>query len=218
MKYSLAAVAVALGTIASVALCEPKPSKVPSAWELEIQLEQPQAIQVQLPGDKSPRTFWYVRYTVTNHTDQEQLFVPEFVLYTDTGQTLNAWSGVSPLVYNKIKELYNDPLLKDQSGMTGKLLRGEDNAKRGVAIFQSFDPKAGIVDLFVGGLSGETQTMDLPTPITVTEDKDGQKVEVQKTQVVLSKTLYVKYQFPNSPNQVTARDRMAEVEKNWVMR
>jgi hypothetical protein len=210
--------AVTLGLIGSAAKTAPKPSEVAIRWELEIRFENPQAIEVLLPGEDETQRFWYIRYTVTNQTGEDRIFVPEFEMFTDTGQILRAGEHVPKSVFKDIKKLYNEPLLKDTTAMTGKLLQDEDNAKDGVAIWPQFDPKAGAFDIFLGGLSGETAEVQLPRPVKVTElDVDGKKRTVTKTKVILSKTLQLTYTLPGEESART-RTKPKLLKKNWVMR
>lgn len=224
MKFRLAMMAAAMVALsAAAAFAVPKPDKAARDWELDIDLSQPQSIQVDLPGEKTSTTFWFVRYTVTNHTGEDRVFIPDFTLLTDQGQILKAQAGIPPIVYSKIKEIYTDPLLRDQTAMTGKILQGEDNAKRGVAIFRGLDTKAGGVDLFVGNLSGEKLKVELPQEIKVTEiDRKGNKVEVTKKEIVLSRTLKVQCTFPGDPSVAIPHsetpDKMILGEKTWVLR
>ncbi len=196
----------------------PKPAQVPSSWEIDFEHQTPQAIRVQVPGEKSPRTFWYMQYQVTNHTGADQTFVPEFVMYTQTGQMLRAGAGVPFVVYDKVKQTLNNPLIQDSNAIVGKLLQGNDNAKLGVAIWPDFDPQTGIIDIFVGGLSGETAEVTLPQPIEVVQtDISGQKKTVEKTTIILNKTLDLRYLVPgeaaNRPNVTPTLEKTS-----WVMR
>lgn len=210
--------AVMLGLIGSAAHTAPKPSEVPIRWELGIHFENPQAIELLLSGEEKTKRFWYIRYTITNQTGEDRIFVPEFDLFTDTGQILRAGQRVPKSVFKTIKKLYNDPLLKDTTAMTGKLLQGEDNAKDGLAIWPQFDPKAGAFDIFLGGLSGETAEVQLPRPVKVTElDVDGKKHTVTKTKIILSKTLHLTYTLPGEESART-RTKPKLFKKRWVMR
>ena len=78
MKRIAAAVVLmvaSLGVLVSPAgSAAPKPSQVPFSWELDFEYKTPQAIRIQLPGEKSAKTFWYMLYTVTNHTGADQTF------------------------------------------------------------------------------------------------------------------------------------------------
>ncbi|MFA6134922.1 MAG: hypothetical protein WC869_12980 [Phycisphaerae bacterium] len=214
---ALAAVIV-LAVAIRVSAAAPKPAEVSKQWQLSAKFEPVLPIQVQLAGENRPRTFWYLRYTITNRTGDDRLFVPEFILYTDTGQILRAGRQVPSAVFTAIKRMYNDPLLLDAAEMTGKMLQGEDNAKEGVAIWPDFDPSAGSFDVFVSGLSGETKEVNLPLPIHVTEtNAAGKSVDVVKTKIILSRTLQQHYQIPG---EAAARlsTPVKLVEETWVMR
>ena len=195
----------------------PQPSEVPTAWELDFQFQAPKAVTLALPGHEA-RTYWYLVYRVINRSDQDVIYVPNFVLYTDTGQISPAGQGVPVSAFEAIKKLTNDPLLLDVTNITGKLLQGEDNARVGVAIWQDFDPKAGEIDVFIGGLSGETATVPLPVPVEVEQTTPAGKTEkVTKTSVVLSKTLRVRYAVPGEAAGRT-RTAVKQLDKEWVMR
>lgn len=203
---------------ASPARTAPQPSDSPVSWELDITLDAPRAIDVVLPGQTTAQRFWFLRYTVTNRTDEDRIFVPDSVLYTDTGQVLRGGSRVPSAVFRAIQQLYNDPLLQDMSGMTGKILQGEDNAKDGVAIWTDFDPKAGAFDIFMGGLSGETAEIKLPKPIQVVEiDAKGNEKLVEKESVILSKTMHLSYSIPGEA-AVRSHTEPKLLRQEWVMR
>lgn len=196
----------------------PQPSPIPTAWELEFEHQAPKAIQVTLPGEKTPKTFWYLVYTVNNQTDSDQLFVPDIVLFTETGQTLRAGYGVPAQVFTEIKKVQNDPLLRDVGSIAGRLLQGEDNAKRGVAIWPDYDAAAGAFDIFISGLSGETEEIQLPSPVEVMEiDAAGQKKAVEKTKMILNKTLHLNYQVTGEAASRPTAKPVLKV-KEWVMR
>jgi len=221
MKYRLAALlsVAVIATFCIPAYTAPEAPEGTTEWELSIDLQPLQSIQLTLPGDKAPQTYWFLRYTVTNETGADQSFTPEFALYTDMGEVITAGRSVSPAVFKKIKESYNDPLLKDATGMLGKILQGEDNAKSGVAIFKNFDPKAGTVEIFVGGLSGHAETIKLPVPVTVKEtDAKGKSKDVEKTEITLVKTLHLKYRHPLDPTGKVRENELKLVKKDWVMR
>ncbi len=196
----------------------PKPLIVPLEWEFNIEASNLKPIAVKLPTENASKVFWYLRYTVTNKSDKDHLFIPEFVLYTDTGQVIRSGKKVPGPVFDKIKKLYNDPLMKKPAAMTGKLLQGQDNAKSSVAIWQDFDPNAGSASVFVGGLSGETVSIPLPSPITVIEtDWRGRAKTVTKDRLLLVKTLELQF---NIPGEKAARRFLVPklATKRWVMR
>ena len=199
----------------------PKPALAPIQWELEIELDQLRAIPVTLTENGKPiqRLFWYLRYKVINRTEDDQNFVPEFVLYGGTGQLLRGDRHAPTSVFLEIKKLHNDPSLRTQTSITtGKILRGQDNARTGVAIWPDFDAKTGQIDIFIGGLSGETKSIDLPAPVQAVEsDYKGQKKTVTRTSLLLAKTLHLRYEIPGE--QAGRRKATPKLlKKEWVMR
>jgi hypothetical protein len=196
----------------------PKPAEIPRHWQIDAAFQDILPIQMKMPTEPAPRTFWYLRYQVTNNTGQDRVFVPEFLLYTDTGQVLRAWQNTPTSVFQAIKELYNDPLLLDVSDIAGGLLQGPENAKEGVAIWSGLDPNVGGFDVFVSGLSGETVEFELPKPIRVVDtDAFGKKVEIVRTKILLSKTLKRHYALPG---EATSQPTVAAcfTDEEWVMR
>jgi hypothetical protein len=196
----------------------PKPDAVPSSWQFQIQLGQLRSIRMRAPGEIEPRTFWYLRYRLINRTGDERKFIPQIALYTKTGQLIRASQDVPTAVHRQIKSIYNDPLLRSQSGMTGRILQGADNAPRGVMIFRDFDPDAGQVDIFIGGLSGETVRIQLPQPVQVKSiNDDGELIEKEVRELTLSKTLRLTYEI--SGDLKNRRNLSASLkEKEWIMR
>lgn len=228
MKKILAIVAtfVVVGIIgAQLAITAPEPSAIPIKWELDFEYQVPQPIEVIIPGESKPKLFWYMLYKVTNRTvDQmtgrgtEQDFIPEFVMYTETGQMLYSGQRISSAVFDAIKQRHNNPLLQNQADITGRILFGEDNAKDGVAIWPDFDPKAGSFEVFVSGLSGETAEVKLPRPITVTEtDAFGESRTVTKDKVILSKTLQASFTVQGE-TQSRMYTKAKARGKKWVLR
>ncbi len=222
MRLALTAMVIlaAAALLVIPAQAEPTPSEISVSWELDIHLEGlPRAIQVRVPGKASPQIFWYLRYTVTNRTGKDQVFVPDFSLYTDTAQVVPAGRGVHPAIFETIKKLHNDVFLLDTTGMTGKLLQGSDNAKSGVAIWKDFDANAGMFEVFIGGLSGEATEVILPVPIRV-EEVDvmtGEMIETVKDRAILTKTLRLSCSIPGEAS-ARLQSQPTLIARNWVMR
>ncbi len=219
MKYLLVVAAAAVLAVSGITvLAQPKPSPTSDAWQLDFDCQPLQAIEVNIPG-QGRQKFWFLRYTLTNHSKEDQTFVPEFVLYTDNGDVARAMRGVPPTVYDAIKKTFNDPQIKDQTAMTGKILQGDDNAKSGAAIFRDFDGIAGEVHIFVGGLSGETAEVELPVEIQVQQiNPKGESETVSTKKALLTRTLDLKYIFPGNPAARSFRGELAPKDKNWIMR
>lgn len=221
MKYNIAIPALCLtAVLMTVVLADPapKPSIVPTSWELDFDYEVPRPITMILTGEKKSRTFWYMIYTITNRSGADRIFVPEFVLYTDTGMVYRAGERIPAEVFLKIQKRHSNPLLKSLAEITGTVLQGEDNARHSVAIWQDFDHKARGFDIFAAGLSGEVVKIKLPKPVVVTiKDRTGKIRKVTKTETILSKTLHLNYSLPgiaaarkNTPPGFRG--------KRWVMR
>ena len=218
MRYCAAIMMLAMATaVVGLAVEDdpvPRPRVVAVDWELQFEHQAPQTITLKLPGEKKPMTYWYLLYQVANRTKADQVFAPEFVMYTETGEILRAGQKVSTTVFEAIQKRHNNPLLLDIAGITGRLLQGEDNAKDGVAIWRDFDPKARGFDLFIGGLSGEREKLRLPVPVKV---RDAAGKETLKTEMIVSKTLQLSYSVPG---EAAARPRVKPslLKKAWVMR
>ncbi len=197
----------------------PEPSQVPITWELDTFFPDPiKPIQVVLPGETEPTTFWYLRYLVTNNGDDEVTFIPTIELVTNTGQVLSSDVNTPTVVFDQIKALHEQPLLKTRAGIAGDILVGADNAKAGVAIWPDFEDGVGSVEIYFTGLSGETQLVDLPTPIKViTYDRDGNEVVEEVDEVVLRKTLKLVYAMPGAGQARLEYPAVLESE-SWVMR
>ena len=216
MKRAMILVIAACAIVGGIAAAAPRPKIISDAWKLDFTvIENLRAIRMKLPGDSQVRTFWFVIYNVTNRIGRTQTFTPDFTIYTDTGKVLRAGRNVHPAVFKKIKSIYNLPLLTNKMSMMGNLLHGADNAKDGVAIFVDIDPRAGGVDLFVGGISGEVATVNLPRPITVFNLATGKNV--LKNAISLRKSLKMHYRIPG---EAAARHRNpAQLKKTtWIMR
>jgi hypothetical protein len=213
---------IALAALAATAAAQapevtesvPTPSLASVSWQLEFDYEAPRPILLRLAGDEKPRLYWYMRYTVANLTGKDRQFIPQFTMYTDTGQILPAGRGVPSAVFGHIKKRLNAPLLIDRASVTGRLLQGRDNAKTSVAIWRDPDPKARAFDIFVSGLSGEQARVKLPRPITV-ETAEGEHAE--KSVVLVSKTLEINYLLPGEASARVGKTPK-QASRQWVMR
>ncbi|MBI5724924.1 MAG: hypothetical protein HZA50_13270 [Planctomycetes bacterium] len=207
----------------------PKPSDVPFEWELAFTYKDPMCIRVKAPGEEKARIYWYMLYRVINRTKEDQNFIPEFAIYTNTGEILQANKNIPTAVYDAIKQLHNLPLLKDQTSVTGKLLQGEDNAKEGVAMWPDIDPQAGTFDVFVGGLSGELADAALLTPMPPAADnipasgpaamgyRPKPPASAPTTKKVLTKQLRLQFMITgDQPARLTTP--VTFKLKEWVMR
>ncbi len=139
----------------------PEPAIVNPSWSFDFSFQNPSAVSIT-DEDGNIRWFWYLPYKVVNNTGEDRLFIPEIVIYNDNGEIIQAGKGVPITVFPKVKHLLNNPLLKDSIEVVGKLLKGEDFAKEGVAIWPVSDEDVDAFSVFIGGIHGETQTMKNP--------------------------------------------------------
>lgn len=217
VMMSLLAV-VSIGLCGSLARSAPEPSFASLAWELDFDHQTPMMIRVQAPGQADRDTYWYMLYQITNNTGDERYFVPEFTLYTDTGQVIRSGVGVSPAVFEAVRRRHRNDLLESSADLTGRVLQGEDNARFGVAIFRDIDADARKFDIFVGGLSGETVRIELPVPVEIEQmDDEGNIQTVQQDEILLRKTLELHFRLPGEP-QARTQTQVIPAGQSWVMR
>lgn len=179
----------------------PEPSPTDQSWRLAFSYEQPAAIAIaDQQGD--PQWYWYLPYKVTNHTAKKQLFVPSFTITDNTGRVISAEDNVTPRAFHKIKKRLGNPLLRSPANVAGTLLVGEDHAKESVAIWPASTKDVDSFRIFVGGLSGETQTMQKPG---------------SDETVTLHRMWMIHYQSPGD-RKTPENQPLKLVTEEWVMR
>ena len=187
----------------------PKPSIYPISWELKFQHSTPKRIVVELPGEPVPKAYWYMTYTVTNNTDDEQTFLPVFEMLTREGKVIRSDNNIPKKVFEAIKAREKDQFLQPAYAVAGELRVGEDQAKDSVAIWEEPEPRMGTFSIFVGGLSGEIAELkdDDGKPV---KDKDGNTV-------ILRKTKQLEYQV-RGDELYPGNDSIDLKEERWIMR
>jgi hypothetical protein len=197
---ALGAGVILLAAVAHLA-AYPKPSLVAKSWQLDFTCTAPKAIAVRDSlGDY--KWYWYLPYKVVNHSDAEQMFMPQFQIVTDEGDIATPALSLPPEVFEQIKYHLNNKYLLEPVRAIGKLDRGEDNARESVAVWPAPDHPILHMKVFVSGLSGETQSID--DPVT------GQKV-------MLTKALMLEYTTPGKPPILKYQPVVAQGQ-SWVMR
>ena len=224
-----------LGTLAltmipgltATAPAAPQPSIAPKSSQLEFEFEDPRRLTIQIPGEKQPRVYWYMLYSVTNNSSRDVQFLPRFDIVTDKLQVLETDAAADLAVFAAIKKLHlrDHPFLLEPLEVMGKLLQGADNAKDSVAIWQDFSGDARQFTIFVSGLSGESVILpnlsyDSAKPEFVMKDLPGGakvKVNVNPKQFVLYKTLSIAYGLPGDDE---ARRQAEPIRRKveWLMR
>lgn len=208
------ALCLVFAAVAQGLRAEPKPSPFPVSWELKFRFMDPVKVSVFLPGQSDPVVYWYMLYTVENGTDREVDFFPRFDLVTDTLQVIPSEIRVSPEAFQAIKRRSGDPLLLPPEKTTGRLLRGADQARHGVAVWRDFDPQVREFKIYVGGLSGEFVRVR-----NAAFDAERAEGEDNPRYFTLRKTLEIPYKLPGSvqTRRLATPERIAD-EQKWVMR
>lgn len=164
----------------------PQPELVTSSWMLTFSYDEPRTISIEQP-DGSVKWYWYMTYEVLNdprvlnNRRDTILFIPEIIVADDRGRIIHANRGVSPRVFNAIKELLGNNLLESPAQVPGNILPGEDFIKESVAIWPVSEEDVDEFSVFFGGLYGETCTVPHPVtgePMTetVTDPRTGEPV------------------------------------------
>ena len=214
---ALAAAALLLCLVPSMLQAFPKPKLVPTEWELKIKYEKPRRIVVMLPGSDVPHAYWYLLFTVTNPTDVEQAFLPNFQLVTKMGTAIQSDQNIPQEVFDAIQARERIKDLEPLAKVAGRLLVGNDQAKDGLAIWpEPADARMETFDIFIGGLSGESCFL-----------KDGQETQIKdwtalsdqekKDLIVLHKTLQLTFQMPGEGFRDN-QDSIIDKGSQWVMR
>jgi hypothetical protein len=179
----------------------PKPSPYPKSWELAFEHGKPKRIVVQPENSNVPRAYWYITYSVTNNTDQEQLFLPAFEMLTEDGRVIRNDKNIPKIVFDTIKKHEGARFMQPSAMIGGELRIGPDQGKDGVAIWPEPTPEMGTFAIFVTGLSGETATVPGP------EGKE----------TILRKTLRLNYLI-RGDEVYPGEDEVNENPEEWVMR
>ena len=220
MKRLLALAAIAIAVLFLInsprAGAYPKPSINKVAWELDFRHGLPSRITVQTKGSDVPKAYWYMPFTVTNNTKDEQEFLPVFELVDDRGNVHRSDQNISQEVFAAIKAREGKKLMEPLAKVSGRLLVGPDQAKDSVAIWPEPMERMGTFSIFVGGLSGEAVWY-----------KDGQETPLSKADwiknkpdqagEILRKTLQIDIQVPGD-EFYPGRDKVIQKGERWVMR
>ena len=224
VRPALAAVLGLLLVAATAARCRagdyPEPSPYPISWELDFRHEKPKRVVVQIPG-QGPRAFWYMTYTVTNESNEDQTFLPVFEMVTKNGRILRSGKGVPVQVFEAIKRKEGNRFLLPSSKIAGVLRVGEDQARDGVAIWPEPMAEMGSFSIFVGGLSGETVTLKMVDgkPVKVKPENVSQELKGIKPEdvIILRKTLQLNHVIYGD-ERYPGLDEVNIKPEQWVMR
>ena len=183
-------------------------------WQLDFEFHDPRRITIQGVGDKTPKTYWYVLYRVTNNTGSDVQFFPSFKLVTDNLQVVEAGDGVGMQVYERIGRRHENDFgfFAMPTKVSGLLLQGAENARFSAAVFQTFDPDSDGFTLYVGGLSGVVERIPNPGFDDSRDESDD-----NPRFFVLRQTLAVRYDLPGDLSSRMAANPIRR-DRDWVMR
>ncbi len=205
----------------------PEPSPTPISWEFDLQYVPPRRIEVQPSGAAERQQYWYMLYTVTNTSDTTQHFYPTFELVTRDLQVIGTDIGISPLVFEAIKERHRitHKYLVHPTKAIGDLRTGADYARESVAIWRADDIRGSEFTIYVAGLSGEARVLRNPaydpdgpeTKTVVGDDGREREVTINPKYFTLRKTLQLRYTLPASERARGQIEPRLE-EARWIMR
>lgn len=181
----------------------PEPSIYPIAWQFDFKHDTPKRIVV----GNTP--YWYLAYTVTNNTGQEQDWRPEFTMMTNEGKLIQSDRDIDPAVFDKIKMTERNRFLQPRLQVVGPLHQGPDQAKDSVAIWKEPAARMGSFKIFVGGLSGEF--------VILKDDNGNEKKGPDGLPLILHKTLELDYQVIGDERNPGSHP-VQELGQKWVMR
>jgi hypothetical protein len=208
MRIATLAVIAAVAAVAAGARIEtdfvPADQIQGEPWTFEFDFRLPQRIIV--PDETGvDKAYWAIVYTVTNTGRTGREFVPQAIMFTDSGKA--AYDGVYPDVVEQVRKKYRLSELKNSIQMMGELRAGEDEAQIGVFVFPEQDLKMDRFKVFVTGLSGEFIVRQMPPAAQGGEPRD----------IVLRKTLQLEFAFPGDEFEVQ-RDKVYLAGQKFIWR
>lgn len=205
----------------------PMPSSTPISWEIDFKYVPPRRIAVRTAGSATPRVYWYMLYTATNTSGSTQYFYPTFELVTNDLRVIETDMGISPLVFNAIRERHKitHKFLVPPSEAIGDLNAGADYARESVAIWRADDLNTSEFKIYVAGLSGETRAMPNPAydpdrpKLAKVKLANGRtrEIEINPEYFSLRKTLELSYTLPASRRSRLQIEPRLE-NARWIMR
>lgn len=201
-----------IGLLSGLVVGWPRPSALPEKgrWTLDVTYEHPILIQVPPSSAGEPKRFWYMIFSVTNLSLEEEVpFYPKFELVTDTFQVLPAGKGETFGLFEIVRARHRGqyPFLESLDFEDHRILKGKDNRRDFVVFWPDFDPRAKEVRFYLAGLSNETTAVEHPM-----RTEGGQPV-----QVPLQKTLQLTYSIGTDP-QLRGQASLRFEGQDWVMR
>jgi hypothetical protein len=213
---ALFAVSVAALVAAPVRAAAPEPAPVPKRWQLDIETSPLRLTVVDVPG-QGPRAYFYMTFKATNNSASDLLFAPAFEMATDDMIVLRSGRDVPASATAELIERMQNPLLEDQIGVVGTILRGEENAKEGLVAWPMPASFQSEIKIYCAGFSGETATVEVPNAASLMASANGSHTPVKMEKKVLRKTWMMRFQLPGELNPSGGLE-LQPVESGWIMR
>lgn len=194
---------VGFATLALATVPEPEP--VPRRWELDFKPGAFRYATIEVEG-QPVRGYLYMTYRVANNSKEDVLFAPVFELSTGEGALVRSGADIAPEITKAIAAKLDNVLLQDQISVLGTLQQGEANAREGLIVWQLPQLDLNTVNIYVSGLSGETQTVEVIDPKT----KEAKRVSLRKSRMLV-------YTMPGDVSKQGSTP-FAVAEDRWIMR
>lgn len=180
----------------------PLPRDTEGIWVLDFVFKPVRIRTIEVPG-RGRKQIYYMWYRVANRTGKPRLFVPQFILTTDTGRRYEdvVIPQAIPVIQAREEGI---PLLGAVSvmGMIPPSVKpDEDEAVHAVALWENVDPRADAFSVYVRGLSDGYQAIEAP----------GRERQVK------FKTLRVDFSCPGDEFLVSEREiRLNDPPYEWI--
>jgi|SRR5579862_9235580 len=194
----------------------PEPAPVPKRWQIDIETSPLRLTVVDVPG-QGQRAYFYMTFKATNNSANDLLFAPAFELATDDMIVLRSGRDVSGAATTELIERMQNPLLEDQIGIVGTLLRGEENAREALVAWPMPATFQSEIVVYCAGFSGETATVEVPNPASLMASSSTTPVPVKMEKKTLRKTWMMRYRLPGELNAAAGLE-LTPFESGWIMR
>ncbi len=225
LKQSLAVALIAAVPVVGVVLADPpaaKPYPIPAiysaAWTLKFEHTLPKRIVVDIPGQKLPKAYWFMTYTVTNKTDREQAWLPTFEFLTEEGKVIQSdGKNIPAKVFETIKAREKNQFLEPLTKVAGPLRIGDAEARESAIIWEEPEAELGHFSIFISGLSGEVRQFKKVDGNLVELKTGADFKEAGTNLIILRKTFQLNF-FINGDDIYPGQDVVNEKAEVWVMR
>lgn len=140
----------------------PTPDAVTHHWQFDFQYSTPDTIAIQ-NADGTTDWYWYMTYRVANLDEEELFFDPNIQIQDNTGRIVTANLGVGNRVFNAVRNHVQDPLLVSPLEVPGRILQGQDYARRSVIIWKDSGEDTDAFKVYIGGIYGESKIVADPS-------------------------------------------------------